>query len=768
MKSWTRILRCIACVLACMMLFGTIAFADGPETEGEELQYVDVSSNVIKLGGLYKTAEPRYVSGRQRMLSPQDEMAFAIKNIIETALRNQETSISVTIYNLNAETLNNYYTQVLNENPELIYATGYSYGPSESLITTVYPKYSKVYTKEKADELVAKAQEIVGGMSASFTDEQKILYLHDYLVTHCQYDLATLDLYDEYTPKQIVQLELGKFNAYNALVEGSAVCQGYSEAMVLLGKYAGLDIKIVTSEAENHAWNMINLDNVYYFFDCTWDDPTGDLYPMYCGHSNLLRSRDGMVETGHDAGTDWTCGDLGNVYDYCTTSKKYESYFWSTATSAIPMIGDTYAYAKAFKEGENDFNEYEFKKVYLRKTDGTEQEVELPEKAYWYVWNGNGSIWKTNFASFTSYGNDFYFSTYNKIYKLTTTGDLEKVHELSSSDVGYIYGIMASNTGIDYWVGIKNSQCEFVKGEKAIELTDSSLAITDVNVVLQNNLALQFFASKSLYAQKGYNAPFIVFNVNGKEKTVQATDDGTNYVFICNNIAPQMIGDRIGFTVYAMKNGAKVKGMSAAYSVKDYCDYVLQYMSSDTKLMTLVVDLLNYGAATQTYASYKTDALANKDLTTTQQGWATDEREYVNVATLTNADAADLAGVSITNMSLVLNETVAIRYFFTADSISGLTLEIKDDKEQTWTFSESDFVLESDNNYHVDFRKLQAKRMSDVVYATFHKGSQKSVTAVYSIESYASIIPQYTTDQKLLNLISCMMKYGDAAKAYAN
>ncbi len=761
MKSWTRILRCIACVLACMMLFGTIAFADGPETVGEELQYMDVSSEVIKLGGLYKTAEPRYVSGRQRMLSPQDETAFAIKNIIETALRNQETSISVTIYNLSAETLYNYYTQVLNENPDLIYAIGgYSYGPSESLITTVYPQYSNVYTKENADELVSKAQEIIGGMSASFTDEQKILYLHDYLVTHCQYDLATLDLYDEYTPKQIVELELGKFNAYNALVEGSAVCQGYSEAMVLLGKYAGLDIKIVTSEAENHAWNMISLDNVYYFFDCTWDDPTGNLYPTYCGHSNLLRSRDGMVETGHDAGTDWTCGGLGNVYDYCTTSTKYDSYFWSNATSAIPMIGDTCAYAKK--------GEYKFGKVYLRKTDGTEQVVTLPEVSYWYEWGSTNSFWPTNFASFTSYGNDFYFSTSGKIYKLTTTGDLERVHELGSSDVGYIYGIMASNTGIDYWVSIKDRNCEFVKGEKAIELTDSSLAITDVNVVLQNNLALQFFASKSLYAQKGYNAPFIVFNVNGKEKTVQATDDGTNYVFICNNIAPQMIGDKIGFTVYAMKNGAKVKGMSAAYSVKDYCDYVLQYMNSDTKLMTLVVDLLNYGAATQTYANYKTDALVNKDLTSTQQGWATDEREYVNVATLTNADAADLAGVSITNMSLVLNETVAIRYFFTATSISGLTLEIKDAKGQTWTFSESDFVLESDNNYHVDFRKLQAKRMSDVVYATFHKGSQKSVTAVYSIESYASIIPQYTTDQKLLNLISCMMKYGDAAKAYAN
>ncbi len=300
------------------------------------------------------------------------------------------------------------------------------------------------------------------------------------------------------------------------------------------------------------------------------------------------------------------------------------------------------------------------------------------------------------------------------------------------------------------------------------ELTDPELMITNVSLVLQDNLAINFIADKTPFNKNGYGTPYAVFNVNGNEKTVQGKLDGSNYIFTCNNIGPQMVGDKIGVTIYVKKGDLNVKGMSFSYSVKDYCDYVLQYMSSDVKLRTLIVDLLNYGAATQTYANYKTDALVNKDLTSTQQGWATDEREYVNVATLTNVDAADLAGVSITNMSLVLNETVAIRYFFTADSISGLTLEIKDDKEQTWTFGESDFVLESDDNYHVDFRKLQACRMSDVVYATFHKGSQKSYTAVYSIESYASIIPMYTTDQKLLNLISCMMKYGDAAKAYKN
>ena len=301
------------------------------------------------------------------------------------------------------------------------------------------------------------------------------------------------------------------------------------------------------------------------------------------------------------------------------------------------------------------------------------------------------------------------------------------------------------------------------------ELTDPELKITNVSLVLQDNLAINFVAPKEPFDTGGYGTPYAVFNVNGNEKTVQGKLDGSNYVFTCNNIAPQMIGDKIGITVYAMKGEQKVKGGAGSYAVKDYCDYVLEHMSSDAKLVTLIVDLLNYGAAAQTYGSYKTDALVNRDLTTEQQGKATASRTYVNELK-GDTEGATLTDVKFTGLSLVLNETVAIRYTFTAPSTEGLTIVITDDLGHTWTYGRESFVLETGNTYHVDFRKLQAKRMSDKVYATFHQGGKKTLTATYSIESYANAVltnSAYEAYPLLRDLVSCMMKYGDAAKDYA-
>jgi hypothetical protein len=264
-----------------------------------------------------------------------------------------------------------------------------------------------------------------------------------------------------------------------------------------------------------------------------------------------------------------------------------------------------------------------------------------------------------------------------------------------------------------------------------------------------------------------------VFNVNGREVTANpnpALSTDELYAFTCNDIAPHRIGDAVGFTVYVMNGNQRVKGMTSSYAVTRYCNAVLKDTTSKNELATLVVDLLNYGAAAQEYMNYKTDALVNASLTSEQQSWATAGRDYVSVGARLNADEADLEGVAFSGAALYLNETVAIRYVFTAESLSGLTLEMTDDQGHAWTFTGSDFRKVTDpgatpNSYYVDFRKLHAGRMSDRVYATFHRGGKKSVTIAYSIETYVKLAGGGTGTFQ--NLMKAMMKYGDAAKAYA-
>lgn len=62
-------------------------------------------------------------------------------------------------------------------------------------------------------------------------------------------------------------------SCYNALFEGSAVCQGYAVLFYRLALEAGLDARYIsgTDGTGNHAWNIVLLEGKYYNLDATWD-----------------------------------------------------------------------------------------------------------------------------------------------------------------------------------------------------------------------------------------------------------------------------------------------------------------------------------------------------------------------------------------------------------------------------------------------------------------------------------------------------------------
>lgn len=98
------------------------------------------------------------------------------------------------------------------------------------------------------------------------TDYQNILYLHDYLVDNIKYD-STYE-------------QLGSYSIYGALIGKECVCEGYAKAFKYLANSAGYECELMqgiatnsSGESENHAWNCIKLNNIWYEIDATWDDP---------------------------------------------------------------------------------------------------------------------------------------------------------------------------------------------------------------------------------------------------------------------------------------------------------------------------------------------------------------------------------------------------------------------------------------------------------------------------------------------------------------
>jgi transglutaminase/protease-like cytokinesis protein 3 len=80
---------------------------------------------------------------------------------------------------------------------------------------------------------------------------------------------------------------------YGALILGEARCEGYSKALCMALRAAGIESLILTGEAwsleegqaarpEKHAWNVAKLGDGYYQMDVTWDDPDGALPQGTC------------------------------------------------------------------------------------------------------------------------------------------------------------------------------------------------------------------------------------------------------------------------------------------------------------------------------------------------------------------------------------------------------------------------------------------------------------------------------------------------------
>lgn len=117
--------------------------------------------------------------------------------------------------------------------------------------------------RRQTDALLEKAREIVAQADGLPGAYDKELYFHDYICQNTTY-LTQED--DGYT-------------AYNALLEGRAVCEGYSRALQLLLDMVGVPNYLATGvgvddsgSREGHMWNIVTIGGANYHVDATWDD----------------------------------------------------------------------------------------------------------------------------------------------------------------------------------------------------------------------------------------------------------------------------------------------------------------------------------------------------------------------------------------------------------------------------------------------------------------------------------------------------------------
>ncbi|BBI31351.1 transglutaminase domain-containing protein [Cohnella abietis] len=219
----------------------------------------------VLLGTSYITAEfkPSIVRAAESSTS-QDELQ---QEIID-ALNERLSSLTVT-YSAPRATLKQNIRDTLNaavQSDDYMHYTVKTFGYDATIeddtanITFQFTYWETLAQTNEVKKIVAKTLDQI--LTRGMNDHQKVKAIHDWIVTRVAYDTRLI-----------------AHSAYDGLVNGKTVCQGYAVLTYEMMNQAGIPVKIVegTSRGIAHTWNLVQLDGKWYHLDTTWDDPVPDV-----------------------------------------------------------------------------------------------------------------------------------------------------------------------------------------------------------------------------------------------------------------------------------------------------------------------------------------------------------------------------------------------------------------------------------------------------------------------------------------------------------
>ena len=214
-------------------------------------------------------------------------------------------------------------TALRNDNPQLFWVLNdlrYGVGGGSTVIQ-LCSYFSGAQIQKASEKMNTVMEGILDKAPKDSSPFERELYLHDQLIALVEYNDEAEEHSTEYPMA---------FSAYGALVDGRAVCEGYSRAMQLLSSCLGLQCALVTGVSQEiaHMWNVIKIGGQWYHLDLTWDDAAAmSIYQYF----NLTDDQISVNHTmdpevpGEDQETQWD-GSLYNLYLPECTSMEYNYY----------------------------------------------------------------------------------------------------------------------------------------------------------------------------------------------------------------------------------------------------------------------------------------------------------------------------------------------------------------------------------------------------------------------------------------------------------
>lgn len=190
-------------------------------------------------------------------------------------------------YKLSTTQIKKVLYAIQNDNPNIFWISsifGYRYSGNNTILE-LNSVFSKDDQQKALEKLNNRVSEILTSIPKNLTAYETELFIHDYIIDHCKYEKISTS--SKNNPKI--------FTSYGCLIEGSAVCEGYSKSMQLLMNLAGIKCRTVAGarDSEPHMWNIVKINGNWYHLDVTWDG-AGDI-----NRYNYFNVTDDIIKKDH-------------------------------------------------------------------------------------------------------------------------------------------------------------------------------------------------------------------------------------------------------------------------------------------------------------------------------------------------------------------------------------------------------------------------------------------------------------------------------------
>lgn len=429
---------------------------------------VNAENKTAKIHSLIPNAE-RYYPG--------------IEKYIADCLRKNMTDIDITAFGVPVEDAPHVLKSAVFTNPDIFYVDAsfvrYKYD-SSGIVHYINPIY--IVSKSKIADYKKRFNKAVNSFLSviddNLSDFRKALLIHDKMIVNYKYK-SSGDI---------------SYTAYGAIVNKSAVCEGYTRAYCYLLSKVGIESKCINNERKSHCWNYIKLGDKWYHVDVTSDDPMPDTCG-YVSHKYFLVSDSKLSSYKSNEHTGYK-KDITYSSKYKCDSTKFNSSFFRNIKSEIVLINNTYYFIN---------NKYKGKKnsAFIERKNNKNKTIMLM-KEKWY--NDKGQESNETFSKLCVLDGYIYFNSKRNIYRYKPNNKkIKKLFTMPGFWSNDFYGIkrngryIVSNKKKSSSVSAPRSKILYIRKDKSV-------------------FQLPFIRKNTIALKKRQKYTFTVYRGTGKAK----------------------------------------------------------------------------------------------------------------------------------------------------------------------------------------------------------------------------------------------------------